>query len=186
MSSSAPKRLEPTRKAYWNPAFELTFYQSPSFPSSIPAELISCAFVFIFDKNHSMLMGKHALRGYDLPGGKREKEETAEEAACRETKEEVGLSLSPSDLRFFGYEQVHDPAPTPHNPKFPFPDNYFVHYIAKNVDSTRSYIPRSSKEGEVEQMTETRWFTVHELREHKWFVQRPNVLDEILKELSEE
>lgn len=126
-------------------------------------------------------MGKHSLRGYDLPGGKREEKESAEEAACREVKEEVGLSLSPSSLRFFGYELVHDPAPVPHNPKFPYPDNYFVYYVVGNVDSAQKYIPRSSTEAEKEQMTETRWFSEKELREHKWFVERPNVLDAILK-----
>ena len=32
-------------------------------------------------------------------------------------------------------------------------------------------------------MTETKWLSEEELRGHKWFVQRPKVLDEILKSI---
>ena len=37
---------------------------------------------------------------WDLPGGFIDPNETAEEAACREIKEELGLDLKPSDLNY--------------------------------------------------------------------------------------
>ena len=37
---------------------------------------------------------------WDLPGGFIDPNETAEEAACREIKEELGLNLQPSDLKY--------------------------------------------------------------------------------------
>lgn len=50
---------------------------------------------------------------WDLPGGFIDPNETAQEAACREIKEELGLSLQPSDLHFvttapnhYGYKNV--------------------------------------------------------------------------------
>lgn len=37
---------------------------------------------------------------WDLPGGFIDPNETAEEAACREIKEELGMNLKPSDLKY--------------------------------------------------------------------------------------
>eukprot|EP01111_Echinosteliopsis_oligospora_P006558 TRINITY_DN20766_c0_g1_i1.p1 TRINITY_DN20766_c0_g1~~TRINITY_DN20766_c0_g1_i1.p1 ORF type:complete len:190 (-),score=42.10 TRINITY_DN20766_c0_g1_i1:9-578(-) len=177
--------LEKTRKAPWNNIYELTFLTSSVFPPSIPTSTISCSFVLIFDKDHRLLLGKHRVRGFDIPGGHVEHGETPEEGACREVKEEVGLCLSPSDLTFFGYEHLHDPSPTPHSKKYSYPDSYFLFYVVGNIDSTKnSFVPRASTEQITEQMTETKWFTKQELIEHKWFVERPNVLDFVLQLLT--
>jgi 8-oxo-dGTP pyrophosphatase MutT (NUDIX family) len=177
--------LEPTRIAPWNNAYELTFYHCNVLPPHVEPHLINCAFILAFDKHHNLLLGKHALRGFDLPGGKCEEGETPEETACRECAEEVGLRLTPEDLTLLGYESVHDPGKQPHNPKYPFPTAYFVFYVAGNVDSNKLYVPRSST-GDHEMMTETKWFTDPEIRGHKWFVERPKVLDVALKLLHKE
>lgn len=49
--------------------------------------------VFAFYKNQ-LLLTKHKKRGWELPGGKREKDESPISAAIRETYEETGAELS--------------------------------------------------------------------------------------------
>jgi len=74
--------LIPPTPAYWNSNYELSFYltNNNNLPPDVRA-LSSAAFIFPFDKDLNLLLGKHSTRGYDLAGGKLEKGETPEEAA---------------------------------------------------------------------------------------------------------
>jgi len=91
------------------------------------------------------------------------------------------LQVDPSSLVLYGYEKVHDINPSPHNPVYHFPDSYFIHYIVKNVDNEKVYKPRHSLD---EKMTEAKWFNKDELKEYKWFVERPGVLDAVFNILN--
>ncbi|MGR3765452.1 RNA deprotection pyrophosphohydrolase [Rossellomorea sp. NS-SX7] len=59
--------------------------------------------------NHHWLLTQHKKRGLEFPGGKREKGETLEEAAIRETYEETGGVIK--DPVFVGEYKVYDQSP---------------------------------------------------------------------------
>jgi len=56
--------------------------------------------------NGEWLLTKHKARGLEFPGGKRENNETLEEAAYREVKEETGAVLK--DLIYIGEYEVKE------------------------------------------------------------------------------
>ena len=61
--------------------------------------------VAIFNKDGELLSCKRTdTKNWCTPGGKVEVGETAVEGAIREVKEEVGISLKPSDLEYVGYD----------------------------------------------------------------------------------
>ncbi len=73
-----------------------------------PDDYILVAHIYIYDKNKEFLIQKRSWKKrvnsgkWDITGGAVKAGETSEEAAIRETKEEVGIDIPPEDLRFVG------------------------------------------------------------------------------------
>lgn len=64
-------------------------------------EIDKLALIFIKDRKVLSTISK-GKDTYYIPGGKREKGETDEEALMREVKEELSVSLIPSSIKYYG------------------------------------------------------------------------------------
>jgi len=192
-TSTSTTSLGPARFAPWDNSVHLSFHHcvDNKLPDFVKEELISCAFVFVFDQKRRMLMGKHAKRGYDIPGGHVEEKEKSVDAATRELEEEVGVKIQSSQLRLFGYERLFHfdkSRPVSLKDNHPWPKSYFTYYMINNIDSDdnnngNTFKPRPNTEESHEDMQEIKWFTVEELHQHKWFIERPHVLPDLLKSI---
>ncbi len=74
-------------------------FQKDSFVKKASHVLVICRF---YDQ---WLLTKHKERGWEFPGGKKEENETLEEAARREVEEETGAHLT--SLQYIGEYEVH-------------------------------------------------------------------------------
>jgi len=75
-------------------------FKMDSFPQKPEHVLVICRY------NNQWLLTKHKSRGLEFPGGKREGNETLEEAAYREVREETGAVLK--DLTYIGEYEVKE------------------------------------------------------------------------------
>jgi 8-oxo-dGTP diphosphatase len=65
------------------------------------------ACVLVFDQKGRLLILKPSYKpGWSLVGGLTDADESPLDAACRETREEIGLDIPPQRLEFFGYRYV--------------------------------------------------------------------------------
>lgn len=73
------------------------------------SKLIGAASI-IFDSEDRVLLVKHSYGRYnwDLPGGKSESNESAEETAIREALEEIGVQISIDELTGVYYDPTYD------------------------------------------------------------------------------
>lgn len=98
----------------------------------LPAqELITCSFVLAF-KEDKLLLTHLNKRGWDIPGGHIELEESPAEAMKRELYEETGALINAPEL--IGYEMIRLHGDKPEGHKYPFPDSYMVFYCAEIVE----------------------------------------------------
>lgn len=99
-------------------------------------ELVSSCFVFAVYDGDKVVMAK-PKRGWGLPGGHREVEETAEECVRREAEEEASIILK--DLRLVGQWVAKKKFNSPLNEKYP-DLAYQLLYVA-NVDEMKEFDP---------------------------------------------
>ncbi|MFC5528342.1 NUDIX hydrolase [Cohnella yongneupensis] len=73
------------------------------------SKLIGAASIII-DLEERILLVKHSYGRYnwDLPGGKAESNESAEETAIREALEEIGVRISVSEITGIYYDPTYD------------------------------------------------------------------------------
>lgn len=64
----------------------------------------------IFDRDNRVLLVRHSYgrRGWELPGGGRQPNESIEQAVLREVREELGVLASTAELRAIYYEPKFD------------------------------------------------------------------------------
>lgn len=100
-------------------------------------ELISSCFVFALYEGDKVIMAK-PKRGWGLPGGHREGDETAEECVRREAAEEASITLK--NLRLVGRWAAKKKFNSPLNEKYP-KLAYQLLYVA-NVDEMKRFDPQ--------------------------------------------
>ncbi|MWV43364.1 NUDIX domain-containing protein [Paenibacillus sp. HJL G12] len=93
-------------------------------------KLIGAASIILDDENKILLV-KHSYGkcNWELPGGKSEEKESAEETAVREVYEEIGLNVEIGRLMGIYYDPHYDM-------------HHFV-FLAKNEDTNRTPRPSS-------------------------------------------
>lgn len=94
------------------------------------SKLLGAASIILNEENKVLLV-KHSYGkcNWDLPGGKSEENESAEETAKREVKEEIGLNVNIERLTGIYYDPEYDM-------------HHFV-FLAKNEDTTHQPEPSS-------------------------------------------
>jgi 8-oxo-dGTP pyrophosphatase MutT (NUDIX family) len=87
-----------------------------------PADLTSTSFVIPFRNDGACLMAMNRRRGLEFSGGHVEPGESAEQAGQRETKEEVGATVT--QLISLGYMRMLSEGTPPANYQYPWPLSY--------------------------------------------------------------
>ncbi len=95
-------------------------------------------------------------RGWELPAGKREEDETVLQAVQREVLEETrGCILEP---KFFGYKKLtaKEPVPKPNNAEsfYPFPNSYVIYYVANVTEFLDQRLEQDIKESKLVDLEE--------------------------------
>ena len=109
------------------------FYRDTQIPKR---DLITSVFVFAF-LGDQILFTKHRDRGWDIPGGHIERNETPEDALKREVYEETCAKLK--NIRAFGYFKIVLSEFNPAILNYPFPESYLLLYIG-HVDSLDPFV----------------------------------------------
>ena len=121
---------------YWgeDQSTEVQFQIASSHP---PDESISACMVFAITDDGKIAISKPE-RGWGIPGGHREKGETAEECLRREAIEEVAIELG--ELELVGYWQTKKRFESEFNRNYPSPA-YQLLYVA-NVTAIHDFYPQ--------------------------------------------
>lgn len=100
-----------------------------------PIHAVTAAFCLPITSTGEVCLIQHRNRGYEFTGGHCEPNETPEETAAREAREEAGIVLQ--NLQYFGYKEVVVPQATPHrNPqpgKLVYPNPSYVLYFGAEI-----------------------------------------------------
>ena len=96
-----------------------------------PAPLITSALALAFH-DQNILMTNLNARGWDIPGGHIEADESPEAALHREVMEETGARLA--DVRLLGYQRIRLHSPCPPNYRYPYPESYQLLFLATVAD----------------------------------------------------
>lgn len=96
-----------------------------------PSELITSALALAFHEGN-FLMTKLHQRGWDIPGGHIDPDETPEQTMRREVMEEAAVKLGP--VRLLGHQRIRLLGDMPERYRYPYPDSYQVFYIGHVVE----------------------------------------------------
>jgi 8-oxo-dGTP diphosphatase len=109
----------------------------------VPTKLMGAAAIILDSEGHILLV-KHSYGkcNWDLPGGKSEVNESAEETARREIREEIGIDVEIGQLTGVYYDCNYDM-------------HHFVFMVSNRID--REPIPNSLE------ILECRFCSIHEL-----------------------
>ena len=102
-----------------------------------PQELITACMVFALHDKDKIVLSKPA-RGWGLPGGHREKGETAEECLLREAMEEAAMTLD--NIELIGRWRTRKRFNSPHNAQYP-DQGYQLLYVA-DVKELSEFTPQ--------------------------------------------
>lgn len=80
----------------------LTNFTPDNIPSHVKDMKSNSAFICLFDKNGNIYMTDLRERGYDIPGGKKEGDETPIQVGIRELEEETGIKVDPDTVKYCG------------------------------------------------------------------------------------
>ena len=146
----------------------VTMVHGNRLPTDAP---ITAAYVLPFSSPDTILLGHHAERGWDIPGGHADPGETPEKTAARETFEETGATLK--NFRLVGYQQIDLLGEKPAGYPYPFPKSYQVFYVA-DVDDIGKFAPD-------EDMTERKLFHLDDARKNvPWMKENPELFERML------
>ncbi|GAB2576849.1 NUDIX hydrolase [Kribbella endophytica] len=129
-----------------------------------PYELVSTAFVLLFDSSSRVLLryaDLPARGGWDLPGGHISPGETPHEAAVRELREETGWRLDESALTVLGWNRLQLHGPKPDGFRYPHPTGYMAYFSTRLTEPGRPTTPEPDSE-----CSEAAWLTSAEIRVH--------------------
>ncbi|NMO97037.1 NUDIX domain-containing protein [Paenibacillus lemnae] len=122
---------------------------------------ITSAYVLAFQDNR-LLLTRLQDRGWDIPGGHLEQNETPEMAAVRELYEETGAVLKHIEL--LGAMNIHITGDKPPGYTYPFPESSMVFYwgIVDRLDPLQSNEEVAERRlFELEEAKAVRWVTDH-------------------------
>ena len=98
---------------YWHDTASCVEFLPAKMPPDLPVTAVK---IYVFQENR-LLLAQIRTRGWDLPGGRIEMSETAEEAVVRELKEETGASVS--RFKLIGYLKVTNEKENERNRTYP-------------------------------------------------------------------
>lgn len=112
----------------WDENVSWEFYVSDHLPD---AALCTATFCLALQDDDKIVLTK-TKRGWEMPGGHMEPDETLEQSLFREAHEEGGYT--PQQYKLFGYRKIISKKPIPARAgrEYPFPVSYIPHFIAKS------------------------------------------------------
>lgn len=127
----------------------------------------SCGAIVI-NKNNKILLVHHNAGHWDFPKGHIENEETEEQTAIREVKEETNIDIIINNK----YRYT-----TSYSPK----ENVMkevVYFLAQNIDE--------DKKPQLEEVSEVKWFTLEEAMNTITYENSKEILNKLKKDIEEE
>lgn len=99
--------------------------------------------------------------------------QTLEESCLRECKEETGIQLYPTDLKFYGINS---------DPKDSNKQNITIRYYVKLDDTlTESLPPYITNEGEKDEVNEVKWIPITKIDDYMWAFDHKKLIKEIVE-----
>lgn len=139
----------------WDENVSWEFYVSSHLPD---ANLCTATFCLALQGDDKIVLTK-TKRGWEMPGGHMESDETLEQALFREAHEEGGYT--PQRYKLFGYRKITSKKPIPARAgrEYPYPVSYIPHFIAK------SDLPLEGVHGEEGEVLDSDTFALSELHD---------------------
>lgn len=121
-------------------------------------ELVTSAFGFVF-RDEALLMTNLRQRGWDIPGGHRERDEPPAQTAVREVREETGVDVRVTGL--IAVQRVRVDGEVPSDYPYPVPESFQAFFLAEPVRD-RGLEPTAKT-------VEARFWPLDEAQDLPWF-----------------